>query len=71
MERPAVLGALSWRTSTACTGANCVQAAAVDGGSSIALRDSKDPDKVLLYSAREWSEFLAGVSRGDFDELPV
>jgi hypothetical protein len=71
MQQPTVLGALSWHTSTACTGGNCVQAAAVDGGSLIALRDSKNPGTVLLYSAREWSDFLDSVSRGDFDAPPA
>jgi hypothetical protein len=69
MQRPTVRGALSWHTSTACTGGNCVQAAAVDGGSLIALRDSKNPDTVQLYSAREWSDFLDGIGSGDFDAL--
>jgi hypothetical protein len=69
MQRPAALIALSWRTSTACNGANCVQAAPVDGGSVIALRDSKNPDEVQLYSAGEWNDFLDRIGKGEFDDL--
>jgi hypothetical protein len=70
MHQPSAIGALAWRTSSACTGGECVEAAAVDGGSMVALRDSKNPGAVLFYSAQEWTDFLDGVSRGDFASLP-
>jgi Domain of unknown function (DUF397) len=71
MQHPSAGGVVAWRTATACNGGNCVQAAAVDGGSVIALRDSKNPTTVLFYSAQEWTDFLDGVGRGDFDSLPT
>jgi hypothetical protein len=69
MQKITVHGALSWRTSTACTGGNCIQAAPVDGGSLVAVRDSKNPAAVLMFTAGEWSDFLDGVAGGDFDVL--
>lgn len=59
---------LNWRTSKSCTGGNCVQVAVM--GSSVAVRDSKNPDgAILLYSASEWQEFLVGAKNGEFDNL--
>ena len=59
---------VDWRTSKSCAGGNCVQVAAIDG--SIAIRDSKDPHgPVLMYSAEEWRDFLAGAKGGDFVSL--
>ena len=58
---------LIWVKSSACTGGNCVQVA-VDGAT-VALRDSKDPDVVQIYTADEWSEFLEGILKDDFAAL--
>jgi len=36
----------------------------------VAVRDSKDPDgAVLIYSAAEWRDFIAGAKNGEFDDL--
>ncbi|MFG1605300.1 DUF397 domain-containing protein [Actinoplanes sp. NPDC049265] len=57
---------LEFVVSSRCTSGDCVQVAPVDGGTSIALRDSKNPGSVLLFSAQEWRDFLGGVNRGEF-----
>jgi hypothetical protein len=36
-------------------------------GDQIAVRDSTDPDAVLLFTQGEWDAFLAGVNDGEFD----
>jgi putative sterol carrier protein len=58
-----------WFTSSACTTGNCVQVRPIDGGATIAVRDSKAPETVLYYSAEEWHDFLDGIARGDFDSF--
>ena len=67
--RRADLDVSTWLTSSACTSGNCVQVRPMDGGETVAVRDSKRPDTVLFYSAREWNDFLDGVANGDFDSL--
>jgi hypothetical protein len=59
----------TWLTSSACTSGNCVQVRAMDGGETVAVRDSKKPGAVLSYSAQDWHDFLDGVISGDFDSL--
>ena len=60
---------LDWQTSSRCAGANCIQVADA-GNSTVALRDSKNPDSgVNLYSVAQWRDFVAGVEAGDFDSL--
>jgi Domain of unknown function (DUF397) len=40
-------------------------------GSSIQVRDTKDPGgPVLTFTRREWTAFLAGVNDGEFDLTP-
>ena len=36
-------------------------------GDQIAVRDSTDPEAVLLFTQGEWDAFLAGVNDGEFD----
>lgn len=36
-------------------------------GDQIAVRDSTDPEAVLLFTQDEWDAFLAGVNDGEFD----
>jgi hypothetical protein len=60
---------LCWFTSSFSggNGAGCVEVAFRPGG--VAVRDTKD--RTLAphrYSAACWSEFLAGVRSGDFDQ---
>lgn len=57
-----------WRKATASgASGNCVEVAPLsDGG--MAVRDSKNPENsVLKFTPGEWSAFLDGVQKGEFD----
>lgn len=55
-----------WRTSSRCTGGECVEVAFAGGG--VALRDSKNREQgILLYSADAWRAFVADVKTGRHD----
>jgi Domain of unknown function (DUF397) len=59
---------VTWRRSSACTGADstCVEVAV--GTDVVAVRDSKDAGgPALRFTAAEWRAFLAGVRAGEFD----
>jgi predicted secreted Zn-dependent protease len=59
---------LTWRTARNCNGGACVQVAATNHG--ILLGSSRQPTgPVLSYTPDEWHEFVAGIKKGDFDEL--
>jgi len=62
------LADLTWRKSTLSSGqGECVETAVLPDRR-VALRHSKDPDgHVLLYTPAEWSAFVGGVKRGEFD----
>lgn len=48
---------------------NCVQVAALSD-ELIGVRDSKDVlGPVLLFTPAEWSAFIGGVRKGDFDGI--
>lgn len=55
-----------WKKATASQGyGNCVEAASL--GSSIAVRDSKDPNgPALVFGAGDWTGFLTGTKKGRF-----
>jgi Domain of unknown function (DUF397) len=60
---------LVWRKAQLSTNnGSCIEvASAVD---KIALRDSKDPDgPMLVYMPAEWTAFLDGAKKGEFDDL--
>lgn len=64
MEQPGTQ--LTWQRSSQCDSGSCVEVARMSG--SFAVRDSKDAaSPSLIFSSREWSEFLVGVRAGDFD----
>ncbi|MCZ7416199.1 MULTISPECIES: DUF397 domain-containing protein [unclassified Streptomyces] len=39
-------------------------------GGGVAMRNSKDPDTVLRYTAAEWKAFVLGARDGEFDLQP-
>ncbi|HEU5110005.1 MAG TPA: DUF397 domain-containing protein [Micromonosporaceae bacterium] len=59
---------LSWRKSSRCDSAACVEVAFVGGGG-VAVRNSTTVGgAVLTFERDEWSSFVAGVRAGDFDD---
>lgn len=59
---------LTWRVSRTCDGGACVVVARND--ESVLLGNTSQPDgSTLTYTRAEWQEFVAGVKRGDFDDL--
>lgn len=59
---------LTWRTALNCNGGTCVQVASTEDR--ILLGNSRQPGgPVLSYTPEEWYEFVAGIKKGDFDDL--
>ena len=58
----------AWKRSSACTGtATCVEFKVLPEGGA-AIRDGKDPGgPTLIFTASEWSAFIAGARAGEFD----
>jgi hypothetical protein len=56
-----------WRRSRACANTECVEVAGLAGG--VAVRGSRIPDVVLMFTKAEWGAFLRGVKAGDFDDV--
>jgi hypothetical protein len=62
------LSGVVWRKSSRSggNGGNCVEVATV--GATVAVRDSKDPNKgVLVFTRNEWKDFLDATKGGEFD----
>jgi len=65
MHAPDLRTAIWRRSSRSTDTANCVEVAVA--GSSVGVRDSKDPDgPVLVLPATSWTHFIAGVRSGGF-----
>jgi len=48
-------------------GGNCVEVATLE--TTVAVRDSKRPDKgMLIFSRVEWETFLGAAKSGEFDQ---
>lgn len=55
-----------WRRSSACASGNCVEAARFAGR--VLVRDAKNPDQTpLSFDEDEWTAFVEGVKKGEFD----
>jgi hypothetical protein len=60
---------MRWKKSTASAQVNCVEVA-VSPNFVIHMRDSKDPDGVMLaFSARGWEGFVSELRSGQFAAL--
>lgn len=67
MDAPAQSG-LNWiKAQKSYANAACVELAR--SGEMVALRDSKNPATVLLYTLGEIDAFIDGAKRGEFDRL--
>jgi hypothetical protein len=63
------IGGVTWRKASYSTtnGGGCVEVAQFPA-SAVGVRDSKNPDDGhLLVPAHEWSAFIQGLKRGEFD----
>jgi hypothetical protein len=59
---------LNWRASSTCDGGACVRVAR--DGDSVVFGSTTEPNgPVYAYAWAEWKEFVAGVKRGDFDDI--
>ena len=57
---------LSWRVSSVCASNSCVSV--TRSGDDVLVRDTKHPDgPVLSFTLSEWSSFVEGVAKGEFD----
>lgn len=57
----------AWLTSSFCDLDGCVQVAKLADGQ-VAVRDTKNESQSpLVFTADEWSAFVAGVRAGEFD----
>jgi hypothetical protein len=55
------------KSSLSFSNGNCVEVASLPGGE-IGVRDSKDPQGLVLrFTPDEWHAFLGGVRNGEFD----
>lgn len=58
---------IEFRTSSFCNYGNCVEVGRTPEGG-VAVRDSKDRDGgTLVFTADEWTAFVAGVRNAEFD----
>lgn len=57
--------ATSWRRSSLCNDAACVEVARL--GHEVLVRDSKSPGPALVFTHEQWQAFLIGVKAGEFD----
>ena len=58
---PLQLSSMAWRKSSYSNpSGNCVEAATLSSGR-VAVRDSKCPGPVLIFTRAEWAAFLTGV----------
>jgi hypothetical protein len=58
--------AAEYKTSSFCSGGDCVEVGMRDGGV-VAVRDTKDRSRELMFSSQEWAAFVAGIKRGAFE----
>lgn len=57
---------IEFRTSSFCSGGDCVEVGPLPRGA-MAVRDTKDPGRTLVFTRDEWAEFVASVKDGEFD----
>lgn len=55
---------IEWIKSSFCDSSACIEVARVNG---IAIRNTSEPEDVIVASEEEWAKFLLGAKAGDFD----
>lgn len=67
MSRPPQFSESDFGRSSHCTSppGGCVEVAAKDGF--VAIRNTKNSGKMLVFSAGEWEAFIKGAKAGEFD----
>jgi hypothetical protein len=64
---PEDMTAIEFRASSFCSAGTCVEVGRLPNGR-VAVRDGKGSGgEPLVFTAQEWSAFVAGVKRGEFD----
>jgi hypothetical protein len=58
--------AIEFKTSSFCSGGECVEVGMLPRGA-VAVRDTKDRARHLVFSSEEWAAFVAQVKAGAFD----
>jgi Domain of unknown function (DUF397) len=54
-----------WVRPRRCDAGHCVEVS--DEYGSVFVRNSKDPQRTIVFDDEEWSTFLEAVKRGEFD----
>lgn len=67
LDLEAALDGVPFRKSDECLDKSCVEVAVT--ADAVGVRDSKN-GSILRFTAGEWSAFLAGAKKGEFD-LPA
>ena len=57
--------AADYKTSSFCSGGDCVEVGMRHGGA-VAVRDTKDRSQELVFSSQEWEMFVAAVKSGAY-----
>ena len=67
MDKRELFEGATWRKGGGSDTGGCVEVAYAQGF--IGVRDSKDPGDgpIHVYTEREWTAFLTGVAKGEFD----
>jgi hypothetical protein len=60
---------VAWHKHSSPTGDNCVEVGALQEGTGVAVRNSKQPDgPAIVFTWSEWLSFLAGVKLDQFGQ---
>jgi hypothetical protein len=62
------LRATEFKTSSFCSGGDCVEVGMLPRGE-VAVRDTKDRSRELVFGTEEWATFVAEVKSGALDTI--
>lgn len=58
-----------YKKSSFCGDSACVEVK-IEPGWVVRVREHRDPRSYLIFTPKEWAEFVAGVKAGEFDVDP-